>query len=121
MKARKATKKAAGRSGSRVLPIGSKKKKKRSCATARSDSAEDDDMVLTGVTKAPKVDEKKVYNAFMEANSSVAVPSAPYISGHCYFNFVDYSRQYLLQLTVAQTEPARQLRRLVSFVQRNAA
>ena len=119
-KARKAAKKAAGRSGGRASVAGSKKKK-RSRETTRADSDSDDDLVVTKVTKAPKVDQEKVYNAFMKENSLVAVPDAPYVSGHCYFNAVDYSRQHLLQPAVAQTAPARQLRRLVSLVQRSAA
>ena len=119
-KAGKAAKKAAGRSGSRAPAAGSKKKE-RSRETTRADSDSDDDLVVTKVTKAPKVDQEKVYNAFMKENSLVAVPDAPYVSGHCYFNAVDYSRQHLLQPAVAQTAPARQLRRLVSLVQRSAA
>lgn len=122
-KASKAVNKAVGRpsrfsaAGSRTGP----KKKKRSRAVADDDSDEDDDVVATKDTKAPKVDQEKVYNAFMKANSLVAVPSAPYVSGHCYFNAIDYSRQCLLQPAVAQTAPARQLRRVVSLVQRSAA
>ena len=122
-KASKAVNKAEGRpsrfsaAGSRTGP----KKKKRSRAVADDDSDEDDDVVATKDTKAPKVDQEKVYNAFMKANSLVAVPSAPYVSGHCYFNAIDYSRQCLLQPAVAQTAPARQLRRVVSLVQRSAA
>ena len=119
-KAGKAAKKAAGRSGSRAPAAGSKKKE-RSRETTRADSDSDDDLVVTKVTKAPKVDQEKVYNAFMKENSLVVVPDAPYVSGHCYFNAVDYSRQHLLQPAVAQTAPARQLRRLVSLVQRSAA
>ena len=119
-KARKAAKKAAVRSGGRASVAGSKKKK-RSRETTRADSDSDDDLVVTKVTKAPKVDQEKVYKAFMKENSLVAVPDAPYVSGHCYFNAVDYSRQHLLQPAVAQTAPARQLRRLVSLVQRSAA
>ena len=119
-KAGKAAKKAAGRSGSRAPAAGSKKKE-RSRETTRADSDSDDDLVVAKVTKAPKVDQEKVYNAFMKENSLVVVPDAPYVSGHCYFNAVDYSRQHLLQPAVAQTAPARQLRRLVSLVQRSAA
>ena len=122
-KASKAVNKAEGRpsrfsaAGSRTGP----KKKKRSRAVADDDPDEDGDVVATKDTKAPEVDQEKVYNAFMKANSLVAVPSAPYVSGHCYFNAIDYSRQCLLQPAVAQTAPARQLRRVVSLVQRSAA
>ena len=72
-RAGKAAKKAAGRSGSRAPAAGSKKKE-RSRETTRADSDSDDDLVVTKVTKAPKVDQEKVYNAFMKENSLVAVP-----------------------------------------------
>ena len=42
--------------------------------TDPGDSDSDDDLVVTKVTKAPKVDQEKVYNAFMKENSLVAVP-----------------------------------------------
>lgn len=68
-KAGKAAKKAAGRSGSRAPAAGSKKKE-RSRETTRADSDSDDDLVVTKVTKAPKVDQEKVYNAFMKENTA---------------------------------------------------
>ena len=120
-KASKAVNKAAGSPFSAARSRTRTKKRKRSRETTNDDSDEDDDVVATKDTKAPKVDQEKVYNAFMKANSLVAVPSAPYVSGHCYFNAIDYSRQCLLQPAVAQTAPARQLRRVVSLVQRSAA
>ena len=69
-KARKAAKKAAGRSGSRVPAAGSKKKKKkRTRETTSADSDSDDDVVTIRVTKAPKMDQEKVYNAFMKVTA----------------------------------------------------
>ena len=45
-------------------------KKKRSRAAADDGSDEDDDVVATKVTKAPNVDQEKLYSAFMKANNN---------------------------------------------------
>jgi hypothetical protein len=81
---------------------GRKKRAKRARSSSGSSSDSSDSEIEIGITVKGRIMGVAEYGAFMNAAGQVAVNSAPYVAGHCFFNALENALRYRQSTKVLQ-------------------
>ena len=88
--------------GSRPGEGGGKGAKRARSSSDSSDSDSSDSEIEIGRTVRGRITGVAEYGAFMNAAGQVAVNSAPYVAGHCFFNALENALRYRQPTKVLQ-------------------
>ena len=81
---------------------GRKKRAKRARSSSGSSSDSSDSEIDIGIAVKGRIIGVAEYGAFMNAAGQVAVNSAPYVAGHCFFNALENALRYRQPTKVLQ-------------------